>query len=435
MPAMRTTISRPRPDNRLLAQGIGERLRRARQKAGLTQQALAGDRYTKAYVSALEHALAKPSMAALTYFAERLSIPPSALLADPAPTWTRLEADLHLASGELTRAVDGYTSILEGAIDRAAKAEVSASLAEAMCRLGRPAEAIRPATEAAREFTELGRDIDRARAEYWLASAHHQEDNPAEARSILRDLVDRVRAGLVVEPDFHIRVLIALGMVESFQGSTSAALAYLEEARGMTADLDTRRRGMFLASLADGYRQSGDFEAAIRSGLQAQALLRAAQAETEASLLDNQLALAYLETGSTSRARELVDHARAEAAARGNTRLVSQLTDTAALVALGSDRAADALELADEAIALAEESGVQKGILDALVTRARALDQLGRHEDAAASFSRAADLAREIAPPSRRREVLSAWADTLAALGRHDEAYALAREALAAERR
>ena len=50
--------------DRGIAQRIGRRIRSARTSAGLTQSQLAGDRYTKAYVSALENALVKPSMAA-----------------------------------------------------------------------------------------------------------------------------------------------------------------------------------------------------------------------------------------------------------------------------------------------------------------------------------------------------------------------------------
>src|SRR3989304_364622 len=64
-----------------------------------TRAALAGERYTKAYISALENGLAKPSMAALNYLAGRLGIPVTRLLADEASAWTRLEVDLRLAAG------------------------------------------------------------------------------------------------------------------------------------------------------------------------------------------------------------------------------------------------------------------------------------------------------------------------------------------------
>ena len=61
-------------DESALAEAIGARIKQARLAAGLTQAQLAGDRYTKAYVSALEHGLAKPSMAALTFLSERLGV-------------------------------------------------------------------------------------------------------------------------------------------------------------------------------------------------------------------------------------------------------------------------------------------------------------------------------------------------------------------------
>src|SRR6185312_4091823 len=59
--------------------------------AALAQQQLAGDRYTKAYVSALETGIARPSMVALTYLSQRLGLPPSHFLDEQNPAWTRLE--------------------------------------------------------------------------------------------------------------------------------------------------------------------------------------------------------------------------------------------------------------------------------------------------------------------------------------------------------
>src|SRR4026209_301299 len=95
---MRTSTRRPpRVADSSLANRIGGRLKEARLRAGLTQQQLAAERYTKAYVSALENGLVRPSMAALSFFAERLRMPASRLIGDEAPSWNRLEADLQLA--------------------------------------------------------------------------------------------------------------------------------------------------------------------------------------------------------------------------------------------------------------------------------------------------------------------------------------------------
>jgi len=429
-----TTTTRTRRrvvvDDRPLAHAIGQRLRQARLAAGLTQQQLAGDRYTKAYISALENGIAKPSMAALNYLAPRLGKTASEILSDPTAAWARLEADLALAAGRWQEALDGYLALLEHAQERGARGDLLAGVAETLCRVDRPAEAIRPATEAAGLFRDLERPADLARAEYWLASAHGQQDNPDEARAILLSILDRVRKGLDLGPDFSTRLLIGLAGIESYQGQTSPALAYLQEARGIAADLDTRRRGAFLAAMASAYRKAGDLEAAIRTGHQALALLRAADADLEAGMVENQLALTYVAMGSIKHARETIRHARA--ASGTDERLQSSLADTEASIELAGGNAKRALELADEAIALAERTEHRKGLLDGLVTRANALAALGRPEEAATTFDKAAALAEESAPASRRRQVLSAWADSLAAAGRHDEAYALARRALEA---
>ncbi len=417
-------------DDSPLAHAIGARIRRARLAAGLTQQQLAGDRYTKAYISALENGLAKPSMAALNYLAPRLGTTASALLTDPDLAWRRLEADLALATGDFVTALDATTELLESAATAGARAELLLIAAEASCRLDRADQAIGPATEAARQFGELGRDRDRIAAEYWLASAQFQMDNVVEARSILAALVDRVRSGVTVAPDFLTRLLVAAGMVEASAGAPKAALAYLEEARALGADLDDRRRGVFLSTLATAHRESGDLEGAISLGLQSLALLRAAEADADVARIENQLAMAYLANGSTERAADLAHAARTAATSRGDRTLEAHLADTEAQIALASGDAEAAVELAGEALLLAQNGGSDKVVVDALVTRGRAYSALGEHDRAVDDFERAAASLKPGQRAARRREILSAWADSLAALGRHDQAFALAREAL-----
>ena len=125
-----------------LSARVGARIREARTRAGLTQQALAGDRYTKAYISALENGLIRPSVKALDYLAGRLSTTPGWLMASEAPTWTRLEADLELAAGNWQKAADAYGELLGQTTDRVQRAEILRGLAEAHARLDHGAEAI-----------------------------------------------------------------------------------------------------------------------------------------------------------------------------------------------------------------------------------------------------------------------------------------------------
>src|SRR6478672_2002696 len=175
-------------DDSALAARIGERIRIARRQAGLTQQQLAEGRYTKAYISALEKGHAKPSMAALNFISQRLGLPASRFLADANSTWDRLSADLALASGDWIAAADAYRVLLDRAPERGARAELLLGLAEAYDKLERGDLAVAPASEALEIFQALSRPDDAALATYWLAEAHLQSDNRAEARGLLQEL-------------------------------------------------------------------------------------------------------------------------------------------------------------------------------------------------------------------------------------------------------
>ncbi len=191
---------------------LGARIRQARLRAGLTQQQLAGERYTKAYVSALENGSSKPSMAALTYLATRLDISSAVLLAGEPDHWSRLEGDVLLASGRWQEALDIYDHHLAEAPGGGARAELLRGRAEALARLDRGPEAATAASEAAEIFDRLGREADASLARYWVANGEYLQGNLVEARRLIEAILTKVRAGLRVEPDFHLRMVIALAI-------------------------------------------------------------------------------------------------------------------------------------------------------------------------------------------------------------------------------
>jgi tetratricopeptide (TPR) repeat protein len=305
-------------------------------------------------------------------------------------------------------------------------------MAEALVRLDRGAEAAAAAAEAAEVFTRLNRPADVARAHYWLAGAEYELENSAEARNLLGSILASVRAGLAVEPRFQLRVLMALAAVEARDGDHGSALAYLEEVRALEGTLDDRRRATFLFDLAQSYRETGDIEAAIRTGHQGLSLFRALEAEAEEGALENELALAYISVPNTARAAEFAALARTRFERLRDDRWLAHVIDTQARIALADGNPSRALELAAEALALAEQTDNAKALIDALLTTARAEAALGRLDDAGASCERAAELARAGARPGRLREVLGEWADVLALLGDHRRAYEISREALRA---
>jgi len=429
MPRTRTSV-RASDQDRELAHRIGQRIREARLRAGLTQQQLAGDRYTKAYISALETGIARPSMVALRFLSERLGLPASHFIDEEHPAWTRLEVDMHLALGEWTAAADGYRGLLADASDDGMRADLLRGLAEASARLDLGKEAIAAASEASRLYAAGGRESDAALARYWLAYGLYQSDNEPDARSVLTALLEQVRGGLDVEPDFEMRLLTSLAAVESRAGQAGLALTYLEEARGQAADLDDRRRAAFLFNLAINYREVGDFEAAIRAGTQGMALYRAAGAIFESARIENDLALAYLATGQVERARELAADARRQIESTGDERWMAAVVDTEAQVALADGDVEGALRLAQLAREHAARSGNEFNGLMAMLTEARALRRAGRVAEAETRFGEAATIARESRTPSRLRDVLREWAGLRAEAGDHRGAYELTNEAL-----
>jgi tetratricopeptide (TPR) repeat protein len=304
----------------------------------MTQQQLAEGRYTKAYVSALENGLSRPSMAALSFFAGRLGIGSATLINDEPAAWARLEADLALASARWDDAVDAYSDLLEKTPRGEARAELMCGLAEALVRKWRGREATANAAEAARIFHAAGREADAALAQYWLAAAQYQLENGAESREILRSILAKVRAGLKVEPNFEMRLVMAMSSNESRDGNHSAALAYLEEVRELAIGLDDRRRANYLYDLAYSYRETGDYEAALRSGIASLELYRRMQAERETAGLENDVALSYLGLGNTSRAADLAASSRTRLEGLKDEWLLSHVIDTQARITLAAGR-------------------------------------------------------------------------------------------------
>jgi transcriptional regulator with XRE-family HTH domain len=418
-------------DDKPLARSIGARIRQERLKAGLTQQQLAGERYTKAYVSALENGLSKPSLAALNYFATRLDTTATVLMAGEADHWTRLEADVLLASGRWQEALDIYDSHLAEARGGRARAELLRGRAEALSRLDRGPGAAAAGSEAAEIFDRLGREADAALARYWVANGEYLQGNVTEARRLIEAILTKVRAGLRVEPDFHLRIVIALAAVETRDGEYDRALAYLSEVRGLAEKLDDRRRATYFFDLAHSYRETGDYEAAVRTGYASLTLFGAMGAESETAALENDLALAFLKLGNLTRADELVASARMRFEALGDIRWMAHIADTEAQIALAGSSIEQAATLVEQAIQGAESTGNEKALMDALVTRAQIRRQRGDREGADGDFARAADLARASGSRGRIREVLGAWSEMLAESGNLRRAYDLTREALA----
>ena len=409
--------------------GPGARIRQARLSRGMTQRQLAGERYTASYISALEKGLTRASVAALDYLSERLGVPAAHFLRDEQPLWDRLRADLLLASEDWRGADDACTTLLDSPLPAVERALVLRGRAEARCRLGRPDDAIRDAAAAHHLLVAAGRRTDAAVAAYWLAYANYLLDNLAEARDLIGQVLAEVRAGLSVQADFRLRLLVALANIEGVEGRHRQALALLEEGRALADDLDAHRRATFLFALALKYSASADYEAAVHTGQQALALYDASASEREVASLHNTIALAHAQLGHSAQARQLATEALRESKALGDDRLRAHVLDTLARIQLAAGRHGDAIAHATDALELAQSIGYARAEADPLLTRARAHLAAGSPADAERDFAAAAETLRRHGPRSQLRAALRDWAALLVDHQRHAEAVTLLTEA------
>ena len=130
---------------------LGERVRALRVSAGLTQTQLAGERFSKEYISQIERGKTRPTEATVAWIAERLGVDP-ALLASGISTDERIKVEASLARAEaLTaahryeEAVEAYTAVREdvaGTGARPLELRVLTGEAWALQELGQVKEAI-----------------------------------------------------------------------------------------------------------------------------------------------------------------------------------------------------------------------------------------------------------------------------------------------------
>ena len=120
---------------------IGERLRQLRVAAGLTQTGLAGDRFSKEYISQIERGKTRPTSETVEWLALRLGVD-AGFLASGVSTDDRAKAEATLARAEsllqehqLDDAIDEYTRALPAVLGTGApELRVRALNGEAMAR-------------------------------------------------------------------------------------------------------------------------------------------------------------------------------------------------------------------------------------------------------------------------------------------------------------
>jgi len=177
--------------------GLGTRLRQLRVAAGLTQSDLAGDRFSKEYVSQIERGKTRPTPQTLAWIAERLGVDSSYL--ETGQTWDEY-AEVEAAVMRAEAAVEGehFDEALEALAGvthspESRELEFRALLAESWARLS--TGELRPALDLlvrARELSEQDgfSDVERADVLYRMGVCRYKLTSINTAQTLLTEALE-----------------------------------------------------------------------------------------------------------------------------------------------------------------------------------------------------------------------------------------------------
>jgi tetratricopeptide (TPR) repeat protein len=178
---------------------LGERLRSLRLAAGLTQTELAGDRFSKEYVSQIERGKTRPTQETVEWLAGRLGVDP-AFLASGVSTDERGRVEAILARAEALSEAHRYEEAIEAFVPAreaiagtgSAELEVRVLSGEAWARMqaGDPRSAI-DLLMTARSRTEGPQfsDVDRAEVLFRLGVCRYKLSSVATATALFDEAI------------------------------------------------------------------------------------------------------------------------------------------------------------------------------------------------------------------------------------------------------
>jgi tetratricopeptide (TPR) repeat protein len=301
---------------RIPATTLGERLRALRASAGLTQTELAGDRFSKEYVSQIERGKTKPTAETTAWLAERLGVDVGILTTGVATdVRDRIEASLARAEALLeARRYDEARDTFQ-----AVSPEVTATSfvdLEARCLSGEAwalAElgGLRDALELlgrARLLVERPEFDDVARADvlFRLGVCRYKLASVASAISLLDEALELAQS--MDDRRTIANVYFQASLVSERMGHLIASRNYAQQAKALYQELnDQRTVGRLMQNLGGLHLLLGKPEVAVEHLNASFALAVEADSKADAALALGNLATVYLHLGDYDAAD---DHAR-----------------------------------------------------------------------------------------------------------------------------
>jgi tetratricopeptide (TPR) repeat protein len=325
---------------------VGQRLRQARQAAGLTQRELSFEGCTAAYVSRIEAGARVPSLQILREFGKRLGVD-AEYLATGVQTVHDLSADLlepevALRLGDEERAAELYEAACAEADSPAALARAHLGLGQLALHRGETATGI-SFLEQALDSNEL-RAGDASAAANALGRSYAAQGRYEDAFALFHRFLEQARA----RGDHFEQVRFALLLANAYidHGDFGRAHATLGEVLDQARQtIDPMLRASLYWSQSRAHLVQGDPDRAAEYGQLALATLRASEQTLEAARALLLLAFIENDRGNPEAALELVDEGEPIVAAAGQT------TD-AAMFTIERARALSAVGEADDAAEL-----------------------------------------------------------------------------------
>ena len=276
---------------------IAERVRTARIAANKTQQQLAGDTYSKSYISAVERGKMTPSVQALGILADRLGLPMSYFLGESEIDLSTLaESSAALRSTpERERLAREETLALtlseaegfirrrdpQAALDKLDGSETLEELSvmqrprwywlsgwaltnrqlyhEAITQLEKGlslAEQLRTQAPLSQK-AQMAEMAERLRC--FLGNCYYELGQAEMALEYHRRCLLATNEGIVTDPELRLRIYMALGNDYLLLGRYQDAIGFYEEARKQASDVDTLlSEGSIYWGLGLAYKDSGD---------------------------------------------------------------------------------------------------------------------------------------------------------------------------------
>ena len=370
----RTRQRKPAPVSESL-QGLGERLRKARSEAGLSQSQLGAPHFTRAYISALELGKVRPAMSSLEFLASKLGKSPSYFLDDEEQERKRAERDLDVKSAGvlLTRAtaaeaVERIRGLLETATSPSEICQLRLMAGTGENFLFRGPEAMKELVLAERLSRQLGNTEATRAIAHQTAIAHRLTGEHARAREILSQLLSEAERADTPDRIFRVRLLRDMGAVSWDLGEYERASAYYESALEWAQDIgDVSGLTAIYNGLGYARRAMGDFEGAAAYLQKALGATQVANDLAMQAILHNALAVVAAERGHLQAAYRHVDRAIEIATVNGPEAHVPHYLTTKAECALKANALGDARQFATDALTAAERTGNQRAAAAAKV--------------------------------------------------------------------